>query len=58
MDNKGYTIEELRFNNLEFELYHAKNRLKYNISKAKEYLGVYGISTKEIEVFVSTKINI
>ena len=58
MDNKGYTIEELRFNNLEFEIYHAKNRLEYNISKAKEYLGVYGISTKEIEVFVSTKINI
>jgi len=58
MNNKGYTIEELCFNNLEFEIYNAKNRLEYNISKAKEYLGVYGISTKEIEVFVSTKINI
>jgi hypothetical protein len=58
MDNKGYTIEELRFNNLEFEIYHAKNRLEYNISKAKEHLGVYGISTKEIEVLVSSKINI
>jgi hypothetical protein len=58
MDNKGYTIEELRFNNLESDIYYAKKRLTYNISKAKEYLEVYGFSTKELEVLVSKKIKI
>ena len=58
MNNKGYTIEELRFNNLEFEIYHAKNRLQYNLSKAKEYLGIYGITSKELIDLVDKKINI
>lgn len=58
MGNKGYTIEELRFNNLEYELYCAKRRLTYNIQKARDYLGVYGISTKELEVLINQKIDI
>lgn len=58
MKNSGYTIEELRFNSLEFKIYHAENRLKYNLSKAKEYLGLYGVTAKEIADLVDKKLNI
>jgi hypothetical protein len=58
MANKSYTIEELRFNNLEFEISYAKSRLAYNLSKAKEYLSIYGITLKELAELVDKKINI
>ena len=57
LDNKGYTIEELRFNNLEFEIHYAKKNLRTNILKAKTLLGVYGVSKKEIEDLINQKIN-
>ena len=53
----GYTIEELRFNNLEFEIHHAKNRLKYNLEKAKQFLSIYGITIMELEELINKKIN-
>lgn len=58
LENKGYTIEELRFNKLEFVVYHANKNLKKNIVLAKEILGVYGITTKEIEELINKKINL
>ena len=58
LDSKGYTIEELRFNNLEFEIHHAKKRLKSNTNKAKNLLSVYGITKKEIEELIDKKIKL
>ena len=58
LENKGYTIEELRFNELEFVVYQAKKNLKKNIAFAKEVLGVYGFTTKELEELINKKINL
>jgi len=58
LDNKGYTIEELRFNNLEFEVYYAKKALKDNIFQAKELLSVYGVKTIELEEIINKKIEL
>jgi hypothetical protein len=58
LENKGFTIEELRFNNLEFEVYYAQKRLKTNINKTKDLLGVYGITKQEIEDIIDRKIKL
>ncbi|MEC5166736.1 hypothetical protein RCH18_002484 [Flavobacterium sp. PL11] len=58
LEHKGYTLEELQFNNLEFVMYYAKKDLKKNILKAKEILGLYGVTFKEIEELVEKKIKI
>ena len=58
LDQKGFTIEELRFNKLEFEVYHAKKRLTRNINKALDILGLYGVTKKEIENLIESKIKI
>lgn len=58
LENKGFTIEELRFNKLEFEVYQAQKRLKRNINKTKDLLGVYGVTSKEIEEILEKKIKL
>ena len=56
LDQKGFTIEELRFNKLEFEVYHAKKRLTRNINKALDILGLYGVTKKDIENLIKSKL--
>ena len=56
LENNGYTIEELRFNELEFVVYQAQKNLKKNIRNTKEILSVYGFTTKEIEELIDKKI--
>ena len=56
LEHKGFTLEELRFNDLEFEVFHAQKRLKRNINKTKSILGVYGITPIEIEDLIASKI--
>jgi hypothetical protein len=56
LDHKGFTEEEIDFNKLEFELYDAKKYLKLNIIKAIDILGVYGVTIKEIEDLIQSKI--
>jgi len=58
LENRGFTIDELRFNKLEFEVYHAQKRLKTNINKTKDLLGVYGITKQEIEDIIDRKIKL
>lgn len=58
LENKGFTIEELRFNELEFEVYQAQKRLRRNINKTKDLLGIYGITSKEIEDIIDKKIKL
>lgn len=58
LEQKGFTLEELRFNDLEFTVYHAQRRLKRNINKVTELLKVYGFTKKEIEELITNKINI
>ena len=56
LENNGYTIEELRFNELEFTLHAAKKNLKKNIRNTKEMLDVYGFTAKELEDLINKKI--
>jgi hypothetical protein len=56
LENNGYTIEELRFNELEFTLHTAKKNLKKNIRNSKVILDVYGFTAKEIENLIELKI--
>jgi len=56
LEHKGFTAEEIDFNELEFEIYYAKKHLKSNIKKAKEILMPYGITLKEIEELIQRKI--
>jgi hypothetical protein len=58
LENRGFTIDELRFNKLEFEVYHAQKRLKFTINKTKDLLGVYGITKQEIEDIIDRKIKL
>lgn len=58
LENKGFTIEELRFNNLEFEVYYAQKRLRRNINKVNDILGIYGVTKKEIEEIIEKKIKL
>lgn len=56
LENNGYTIEELKFNELEFVVYQAQKNLKKNIRNTKEILSVYGFTAKEIEELIDKKI--
>jgi hypothetical protein len=56
LENNGYTIEELRFNKLEFVVYNAIKNLKYNIEDSKKILSVYGVTSNDIEELINKKI--
>lgn len=58
LEPKGFTLEELRFKGLEFDVARAERNLKSNIRKTIELLGIYGITKKEIEELVQSKINL
>lgn len=58
LEPKGFTLEELRFNSLEFEVDRAERSLKSNITKTIALLGIYGVTKKEIEELVQSKINL
>lgn len=58
LEPKGFTLEELRFNKLEFEVFHAKRNLTSNIRKTINLLGMYGVTKKEIEELVQSKIQL
>ncbi|MCZ8198197.1 MAG: hypothetical protein O9267_11380 [Flavobacterium sp.] len=58
LEDKGFTLEELRFNDLEFEVHQAKKRLRSNVNKTKDILGVYGVTSKEIEEILEKKIKL
>jgi hypothetical protein len=58
MDQQGFTIEEIRFNKLEFEIFNAKKVLKRNISKAHTLLQLYGVGRDEIEQIVMAKVKV
>lgn len=58
LENRGFTIEELRFNDLEYAVYISQKRLKKNISKTRELLSVYGVTAKEIEELIDKKIRL
>jgi hypothetical protein len=57
LEHKGFTTEEIDFNKLKFELYDAKKYLKLNIEKAIEILDLYGVTSKEIEDLIQSKIS-
>ena len=57
LEQKGFTPEEIDFNQLEYDLRIAKRTLKRNIIKVKELLSVYGVTKKEIEELLQKKIN-
>lgn len=56
-EHKGFTTEEIGFNKLKFELYDAKKYLKLNLEKAIEILDLYGVTSKEIEDLIQSKIS-
>lgn len=56
LEYKGFTAEEIDFNKLEFEIYYAKKHLKSNIQKSIEILGLYGVTSKELEALIQKKI--
>jgi hypothetical protein len=58
LEQKGYTIEELRFNKLNGEVDNAQYRLKRNVNCVKDVLGIYGITIKEIEDLIDSKIRL
>ena len=58
LEQKGFTLEELRFNKLEFAVHHAKKRLKANTTRAKGILGIYGVTKQEIEDLIASKVDI
>ncbi len=56
LPQKGFTVEEIRFNNLQAELTSAKRRIKTNITKAHTLLQLYGVNREEIENLVHAKV--
>jgi hypothetical protein len=58
LEHNGFTAEEIDFNKLEFELYYAKKHLKSNIEKTIDILGLYGVTTSEIEELIQGKIKL
>jgi hypothetical protein len=48
IEHKSLTAEEIDFNELEFEIRNAKKHLKPNILTAKNILGLYKATSKEI----------
>ncbi len=58
LEHKGFTIEELRFNNLEFEVYKAKKELNKNVQYVTDILGLYGVTFNEILDLIDEKIKL
>lgn len=58
LEYKGYTLEELQFNQLEFKLHHAKKSLQYNLEKAHDILRYYGVNRTELKNLVEMKIKL
>ena len=58
LEKEGFTIEEIDFNKLSYEIHCAKRTLRINIRKTFELLQVYGISKKEIEEFINKKLDL
>ncbi|RAR73716.1 hypothetical protein [Flavobacterium aciduliphilum] len=58
LERKGFTIEELRFNNLEFEVYAAKRELNKNIQYVSDILGLYGVTSSEIRELIDEKLKL
>ncbi len=53
-----YTSEELNFNQISDKILEAKNRLDLNILSAQNILKVYGVSRKDLEELISSKLNL
>ncbi|MFY8186561.1 MAG: hypothetical protein ACOVLC_01255 [Flavobacterium sp.] len=58
LEHEGFTDEEVRFNGLSYELESAKKHVKVNIQNAIQFLGVYGITSKELEDLIQKKIRL
>lgn len=58
LDTKNYTIEEIRFNGLEYLIFCAKRNLANNVKKAREILAVYGVTNQDIEELIERKIKL
>jgi hypothetical protein len=58
LEHKGFTIEELRFNDMEYLVHCANRTLKRNIKKTVDLLQVYGVTAKEITALIDSKIKI
>ena len=58
LENKEYTLEELKFNNLIVLIHQSNKRLANNINKVSEILSVYGVSENEIREMINKKIKI
>ncbi len=56
LPDKGYTVEDLEFNNFIPKIETAKIRLETNIDKAFKMLSVYGVQKDEIEKMVHKKL--
>lgn len=58
LKNEGYTIEELKFNNILGLIEMAEKRVYYNVRQASLYLRDYGIMPKEIKKLVVEKLGV
>lgn len=58
LEHKGFTVEELRFNDMEYLVHCANRTLKRNIKKTVDLLQVYGVTSKEITALIDSKIKI
>ena len=58
LDTKNYTIEEIRFNGLEYMIFCAKKNLATNVKKASEILAVYGVTNQDIQELIERKIKL
>jgi hypothetical protein len=58
LEQRGFTIEELQFNKIEYEIYCAKRRLTRNINKTIDLLGIYGVTKNEIRELIQGKIDL
>jgi hypothetical protein len=56
LENKDYTVEELKFNDLILLIHQANKRLANNLNKVSEILSVYGVSENEIRELINMKL--
>lgn len=56
LENKDYTLEELKFNDLILLIHQANKRLANNLKKVSEILSVYGVSENELRELINMKI--
>ena len=56
LEHEGYTDEELIFNGLQYEINEAKAYLAHNIQQARTFIGVYGVTAKELEDLIQDRI--